>query len=136
MRNNSTYRTLSALLAAMFALFSIGLPVVLDSCPMPKMSGSMTCFPCHQLPVPAGDTPVLQSPRCCTPVIVGERNTTAFVQSQRPANESRAVALDVLAPVPMELRVSALRNIQSFNPSWSPPGRDADLPVLHSSLLI
>jgi len=135
MRNNSAYRPVAAFLAIVFALFNIGLPVVLDSCPMPKSPGSMTCALCHQA-LPQGGTPVVQSPRCCAPVIAAERNMTAFVQSQRLSEEFRAVALAILAPSPSEVLVTALPHVQTFNPSWSPPGRDADLPVLHSSLLI
>ncbi len=136
MRKKSTYRILSTLLAVVFAVFNIGLPVVIDACPMPKLPGSMTCALCHQRAVPAGESPVVQSPRCCSPVLAAERNTTAFVQSQRSSEEFRPVALAVVAPSPSAVLVSALPQIHIFHPSWSPPGRDADLPVLHSSLLI
>lgn len=136
MRNNSPYRAIAALLAVVFALFNVGLPVIIDACPMPKMAGNMTCALCHPLSAQTGGTPVVMSPRCCTPVIAAERNTTAFTQAQKMSDEFRTVSLAVLVPSVSQVVVPGLPRAHPFTPSWSPPGRDADLPVLHSSLLI
>ena len=126
------YRTPLLALVLTFALFDIGLPVVLDTCPMEKAFGAGACRLCHHA-VPSDGVEIrLPGGSCCTPTRIVERNTTEFEQS-RPARD-REVRQHMIPP--LFCTVSQPLDLVLFTPeTWSPPDQ-ADIPILTSSLLI
>ena len=135
MAQSLPYRIVAGALAAVLLMFSVGVPVMTHFCPMPAMTGGMSCAMCHP-PVHPGSAPAISNPPCCAPVVAAERNTNAFVQAEKNTAEVKAVVLAFLPP-PTALPLSSDgQHTIALPASSSPPGRDADLPVLHSSLLI
>jgi hypothetical protein len=127
------YRTL--LLALVFALFNVGLPIVLDTCPMAKMGASGMCAACHPDSRAETETIGLPASSCCTVVVVGDRNTNEFEQSRDRAIET---ARTLIAAVPENN--SSLSPVQftpalAGIPAESPP-EQPDIRIFTSSLLI
>jgi len=118
------------LFASLFLLFNVGLPVLVDSCPMPKPLGSMMCPLCHGDGGEARGEVVKGKP-CCGPSIAAERNTNEFLGIHKVVCDPPALA-GIAVP-------SAL--IHHFMVSQAPastPSQFApdDIPVIYSSLLI
>ena len=127
------YRTL--LLALVFAAFNIGLPVVLDTCPMAKMGNSGACAACHNESRPETATIGLPGGSCCVTVVVGDRNTNEFEQSRnRGADNMRAMLAGALIDASPLLAVQ-FASVVVAAPVVSPPVAP-DIPILTSSLLI
>ena len=127
------YRTL--LLIAAFALFNIGLPVVLDTCPMAKMGGSGMCAACHSETKPGTETIGLPAGSCCVMVVVGDRNTNEFEQSRDRAGETARTILAAAPENASPLFAVQLPPAVVGTPATSPPV-PPDVPLLTSSLLI
>jgi hypothetical protein len=118
------------LLASLFLVFNVGLPILLDTCPMPKPVGSMMCPLCRG---EAGGArgEVLKGKPCCAPVIAAERNTNEFLTVQKILCTPIAAPCTIVHPVAaIHPRVSP-----AFAPAPSQFAPD-DIPVIYSSLLI
>jgi len=84
MESSIKYRSVAILLAGVFTIFNIGIPVVLASCPMMKASVRGACCPTQ----PVKGLPILKTHRdysCCKTVIASDRNKIEFLQTQRDA---------------------------------------------------
>lgn len=120
-------------LAAIFTVFNVGIPIVLASCPMMSRNSRACCCPA---PTEAGKT-ALSSSRdysCCRTVIAATGNTTEFIAAKIQQ------VLPVQPALPLSLlQQSILAEIyatpQPFIRYHSPP-ITLDLPVITSSLLI
>lgn len=127
------YRTL--LLALVFALFNVGLPIVLDTCPMAKMGASGMCAACHRDSRPETETIGLPAGSCCVLVVVGDRNVNEFEQSRDRAVET---ARTMVAPAPEN--ISSLSPIHFalalFGKHAESPPEQPDIRIFTSSLLI
>jgi hypothetical protein len=130
-----TYRTPLFLLMLTFALFNIGLPVVLDACPMASAMGTGNCAGCHEGKGPSGDLSLgLPSGSCCSTTTVGDRNTNEFEQLLRQARGYLVhPTMVALVPAPFVDRMDVRASICSIAPS-PPPVSDRTL--LTSSLLL
>ena len=116
------------LFASLFLLFNVGLPILVDSCPMPKPVGSMMCPLCHGESAGAGGEVVRGKP-CCSPSIAAERNTNEFISIQKIV--SVPVACTIIQPV--ALLHAFVSQAPRPRPSEFAPD---DIPVIYSSLLI
>lgn len=120
------------MLAATFALFTTGVPMVVASCPMPKSERSMVCTACYD-PVPAGTVHVTRAMdrSCCETKIAAERTTTAFVHS----TENVKLIL-TLAVVPLFASRHGDHSTTLLHPLAASPPLLRDIPIFNSSLLI
>jgi len=118
------------LFASLFLLFNVGLPVLVDSCPMPKPIGSMMCPLCQGDGGEARGEVVKGKP-CCEPSIAAERNTNEFLGIHKIACDPPA---DAGITVPSALiDHCAVSQAPASTPSQFAPD---DIPVIYSSLLI
>jgi hypothetical protein len=127
------YRTVTALLVAVFCIFNVGVPVVIAACPMTDtgiggMCGLCLSFPDDGLP---GYT-THQDRSCCETVLVSEGSGAEFLKavfSLLPEVEFFCVA-----SITPDLNGYSWSSVR-VQPADASPGR-GDLPVLLSSLLI
>ena len=123
-------RTLS--LAGAFLLFNVGLPIVIDTCPMPRKTGSMACPLCSD-DGREGHGTVLKGKPCCEPQIAAERNLNEFIGTSKA---HPAIFIQVAAVIPPAVTMSGLP-VAGFSVDPSPPPHTSrDIPVLLSTLLI
>lgn len=129
-----TYRGTAYLLALLFSLFSVGLPIVVASCPMPKLEGYSQCFTCDDGTTPGSAKLTNTVDRsCCVTRYAADRNTTEFLQAHY---SSEIVKGAVTTPI----LINDCRRTETgstFVPATdtSPPFTQ-DIPILISSLLI
>ncbi len=120
------------LLASLFLVFNVGLPILIDSCPMPKPVGSMMCPLCHGEGEGSGGEIVKGKP-CCSPSIAAGRNTNEFLRIQKNLCDLPASPCLTCASGFILHSFSSDSKVFASTPSqFSPP----DIPVMHSSLLI
>ncbi len=118
--------------ASLFLVFNVGLPIVIDTCPMPKPVGSMLCPFCHEEGGKDGRE-TLSGKSCCSPVIAAERNSNEFLTVQKILGDLPA---GVPAVLPSCMTCGSFAcDSQTFAPAPSQFAPD-DIPVIHSSLLI
>ncbi|MDI6766702.1 MAG: hypothetical protein QME52_07775 [Bacteroidota bacterium] len=83
MINSFKYRSVAILLAGIFSVFNIGLPVVLHYC---KMMGTVSSNSCSMCDTDKKDSSNIQISKaespCCKTIIAAERNKTEFLQTQ------------------------------------------------------
>jgi hypothetical protein len=136
MENTVKYRPGPLLLAAMFAIFNIGIPVVIAACPMAKEMQGRRCIVCYD-ETNFGSTSITtaRNTSCCTTVIAAERSTNEFVQARSSLSDlSKLLQLIVLPanvlPVPMPQSPVSTVDVSSSPPAF------VDIPIFTSSLLI
>ena len=120
------------LLASLFLVFNVGLPILINSCPMPKPVGSMMCPLCHEDGAQGGGEVVKGKP-CCSPTLVAERNTNEFVSIQKSACDPSANLCIIFPSVLIPHSFSSPSQTYAPTPSQFAPD---DIPVIHLSLLI
>jgi hypothetical protein len=128
------YRIIGLALVAIFAIFNIGLPIVVASCPMVKDEGSNRCAMCNDASS-SGTVRFTNSVdrSCCVTKFATDRNRTEFLQIQLEKFESRQQIITTFVSAVPE---SAILNAQSFIRETASPPRSVDIPILVSSLLI
>jgi hypothetical protein len=136
MTSTLTHKYVAATLAFVFAVFNIGIPVVIASCPMPKIGNSPMCFACND--DEAGSALRLktyQNTSCCATVIAAGKNDQAFLASKDLAKKAGAVDLCTVLPVRLVNSFSQafIGILASSTAEPSPPD---DLPILLSTLII
>ena len=127
------YRTVSVILAGVFTVFSIGIPIVLASCPMMKSSKRGACCPIRN----AEHKTILkkyQDYSCCKTVIAAERNKTEYLQNQTPVLSIVNQVAQLSFVSPSLLQGDNFSRIVFFS-THSPPSIQ-DIPIFTSSLLI
>jgi hypothetical protein len=128
------YRITSLTLSVVFALFNIGVPVVVASCPMMKYADSKQCMMCDTGPL-SNTVKFTRAANksCCETKYAADRNKTEFLQTAQHLLDSTKL---LVVFVTNSLTQSAIRNPQfTITVDTSPP-RTADIPILVSSLLI
>ena len=118
------------LLASLFLVFNVGLPILVDSCPMPKPGGSMMCPLCH-MDAGEGKGEVVKGKPCCTPSVAAVGNTNEFLRIQKSACDPCPCTNCQSGFTPLSL--SSCSQISASTPSQFAPD---NIPVLHLSLLI
>ena len=135
MNTISTYRLVGITITLVFAVFSIGVPIVVASCPM-MTAGSSGAACC---PVQNGNpTHTLTTPKnfsCCKSVIAAERNKTEFMQTIDCVRNGQQTCYSALFIAPLSGLSNTIAVIDIRSISHSPPCM-VDRPVLFSSLLI
>lgn len=129
---NIRYSVVRGLFAAVFTVFTVGLPVIVASCPMTPVPGRSGCCACS-LPSGAAEPSVMKSsdPSCCATVIASGRSLAEYLTSPGFAHVETP---HVGQPIPVLIP-------DSRPPLPAPlvepaPGPPDDKPILHSSLLI
>jgi hypothetical protein len=118
------------LLAGLFLVFNVGLPILVNSCTMPKPAGSMMCPFCHEYD---GVGVVIKGKPCCSSSIAAERNTNEFLSVGKLPGFHPAPPCAAIYSVGPLVSFSAVPGVPRLHQSQVPPD---DIPVLHSSLLI
>lgn len=126
-------RILGILLAGVFALFNIGLPIVLASCPMMKFENSRSCTMCNDDQTAGVKLTRAIDRSCCATIFAADRNKTEFLQVNKHLFESAKLLLTIVSDF---VPATAIRNPQSVIAESASPPRSADIPILVSSLLI
>ena len=136
MNRTLSYRIGTLLAALLFIVFSVGVPVVVASCPMATMMPGGKCVECNEQASSDGVTVSTQrNAACCVTVLAAERNTTEYVNSAMhlPSIEKlTAMAVDLPYGIPYAFS-SVPSAINAISPS---PPHSCDIPILLSSLLI
>jgi hypothetical protein len=128
------YRSVAVILAGLFTVFSVGIPVVLASCPMMKASVRASCCAIQ----PAKDLPVLKTQReypCCKTIIAADRNKTEFPQTQNDAVTQLENHLITAILYDSNIFETTTFSKLILNDTHSPPLIE-DIPIFTSSLLI
>lgn len=135
MNSNFSYRSIGLMLTVVFALFNVGLPVVVASCPMPKAEGSALCAMCYD-DLPAGSVSVTteRNASCCATKFAADRNTTEFLQAQSLVEKAKPAVVQN-AVHPLLLPEAAFRPLPSRCACDASP-HARDIPIFNSSLLI
>ena len=135
-----TYRTSALILALVFCLFNVGLPIVISACPMMR-SGSARGSCCIMNEKPAKPTlAVSRSSSCCRTVVAANRNTTEFLQSNNHDYHLLKIETLKIAVITSDQITSGVAlhytssSTRCAGTLAHPP--DDDIPILTSSLLI
>jgi hypothetical protein len=120
------------LLASLFLVFNVGLPILIDSCPMPKPVGTMMCPLCHGHGG-EGSGEVVKGKPCCSPSLAAGGNTNEFLRIQKNVSDRLASLCVIFQSGVIPLSSSSVSQISASTPSQFAPD---DIPVIHSSLLI
>ena len=118
------------LFASLFLVFNVGLPILVDSCPMPKPVGSMMCPLCH-MDGGEGGAEVLKGKPCCSPSIAAAGNTNEFLRIQKCSYDPGPCVICQSGFAPRSFFSSP--QVSASTPSQFAPD---DIPIIHSSLLI
>ena len=133
MKNKRINKLSAFFFAGVFALFNIGIPVVLASCPMGSMSSSVKCDGCADQT--SGESiSKFADMSCCATKIVADRNTTEF--NKPDVQRDRGLIGSALVfELPIESVVNLNNSLHTVFAADIPPPK-AGIPVLISSLLI
>jgi len=128
------YRVVGLVLALVFGVFNVGVPVIVASCPMAAMMHGGRCGLCDNQDDPAtAKVTTERNTSCCVATIVAERNTNEFVQD---AARNHAPAAQPLSVLPVYAVVSLPFSTQGFIQVSTSPPAVTDIPIFDSSLLI
>lgn len=130
MNRPSKYRTGAALVAALFLLFNVGLPIVVASCPM---SDTLTpaCGMCNENSA-AQTITLAKNTSCCATVVAADKNSTEFVQLKAAVGEPGTLIMARPALFdPRDLLTGCVSGFIAFSPPLF-----TDIPIFTSSLLI
>lgn len=123
----------SFVVAAIFFVFNIGLPIVIASCPMTE-----TPFAACGICKPDSDVNVhnlttAKNTSCCVIVFAPDKNSTEFVQAKSPLS----VSFKTIASLPVLFKGEACsQSASSVQQEALLPPKAIDIPILISSLLI
>lgn len=125
------YRLFASLLLVVFVVHTVGVPVVVYSCPM--VGDAPVCGMCTEGSGKGESVSTTFDSSCCETVILAERNTTQFIQAGKELPQLPAAALLVVSPssIPDNGLVRKAFLFTEFS-----PGMPHDLPVFNSSLLL
>jgi hypothetical protein len=128
------YRSVAIILAGVFMVFSIGIPVVLASCPMMTASVRGACCPAQ----PVKGLPILQTQSdysCCKTVIASDRNKIEFLQTQT-IEVSAKLQISIIPILPLSPSIDFQYISKIFLADTHSPPAIEDIPIFTSSLLI
>ena len=134
MKSILRHRIIGLALAGIFAIFNVGLPIVVASCPMLRYSDSSACMACSHASID-GTTRITNSvdKSCCTTKYAADKNKNEFLKTDPQSVESvKFIAITEMYIVPQAVINAPQFVILSHA---SPPG-STDIPIFISSLLI
>jgi hypothetical protein len=139
MENSFKYRFIAFTLVGVFAVFNIGLPVVLHYCEMMKSTTTSTCGMCDT-ESPKDNQVQYNSFKsaCCKTIFTPERNKNEFLQTQK--NGVTKLQISIIPSDIGGLHSSMSIDFQNISKTFlidthSPPLSE-DIPIFTSSLLI
>jgi hypothetical protein len=136
MLSNRPYSLLSALLGCLFCIFTVGIPVVLASCPMMHLTGqTRSCCP-EQADRSRPMLTAYKNTSCCTTIVVATRSTQEYVQSESSLAKAAGVQFIAGALVSAALIPDAVSASSGLTLAASPPLHRPLLPIFNASLLI
>ena len=135
MNSFSKYKIGAFVLAGIFCLFDIGIPIVIASCPMMKeMAANNSCCP-NQENTKRSNLTSQKNFTCCTTIVAAERNRTEFVPvCDAVKNICTVDVLNFTSPGNEVLYVTSFNLI--VHQTSSPPPVVEDIPIFTSSLRI
>jgi hypothetical protein len=134
MMNVFKYKMVALTLAGVFAVFNIGLPIVLYACPMMQQSSS-TAACCINQSIQRGASIQISTDRsCCKTVYAADRNKTEFLQGKENPVVLHYSTVPLLHSV-VDAPPSVLVLLPHYFNTDLPPRFD-DIPIAKSSLLI
>jgi hypothetical protein len=121
------------LLAGLFTVFNVGLPIALFVCPM--MSGDAGTCDCHPaqcaglaISYPQGD--------CCNHSVLAERNTTPFLSASKYQAPASEIVLVLSAAATTSTNTLLLSQHLLSNSDAGPPVSSPPIYLLSSALII
>ncbi|MBA4312211.1 MAG: hypothetical protein C0417_06245 [Chlorobiaceae bacterium] len=129
------YRAVAILLAGIFSVFNIGLPVVLHYCKMMETVSSNSCGMCDTDKMDTGDLQISKTESsCCKAIIAADRNQTEFLQTEK--NDLAKLQYSITPVLQFVVLDEQLRFIKFINLNLHSPPLTEDIPIFTSSLLI
>ncbi len=122
---------------SVFLIFTIGIPVIVASCPMAKSPGKISCAAC----LPSGDDtrPSIAPERntsCCRTVIASGRNLIEYISVEGASNlDHFRVNAHAHVSIPSDVAFEEQALLQ-LRPTQIPLPDQGDIRLLVSSLLI
>ena len=135
MTKSSKYRVVAAIVASVFLVFNVGLPIVVASCPM-TTTNSVKPAGCSMCP-PASNATSQRLARvintsCCSTVIAADKNGTEFVRVNYGSYEPIKFVATTVTPLQIESLSYHASVFREDHPLFLP----IDIPIFTSSLLI
>jgi hypothetical protein len=129
------YRSVALLLAGIFSVFNIGLPVVLHYCKTMETVSRNSCGMCDIEKMDTGNTQIskTESP-CCKTIVAADRNQTEFLESQKNDITKLQYSITPILHTSPSIDFKYRSNIY-LTTTYSPPLFE-DIPIFTSSLLI
>jgi hypothetical protein len=131
MNNLKKYRFAVWTLITVFFLFNVGVPIVIASCPMMQQAKPLACCAQEQ-PSESPSASINKDFSCCNTTIAAHRNITEFLQGK---DNSISVSHHFSSPILQYVPNTAL-DYSQFSLSFFDSSPPADIPILHSTLLI
>ncbi len=129
------YRSVAILLAGIFSVFNIGLPVVLHYCKMMETVSSNSCGMCDKDKMDTGNIQISKTESsCCKAIVAAYRNHTEFLQTQ--TNDVTKLQYSVTPLLQFVVLDEQLRFTKFINLNLHSPPLIEDIPIFNSSLLI
>ncbi|MBI5476668.1 MAG: hypothetical protein HY964_08025 [Ignavibacteriales bacterium] len=135
MASSFKYRSVALLLAGIFSVFNIGLPVVLHYCKMMETVSRNSCGMCDIEKMDTDNIQVSKTASSCCKTILGvDRNKTEFLESQQIDVAKFQHSITTILHTSPGIDFKYRSNIY-FTTTYSPPLFE-DIPIFTSSLLI
>ncbi len=129
------YRSVALLLAGIFSVFNIGLPVVFHYCKMMETVSRNSCGLCDIEKMGTGNIQISKTESSCCKTILGvDRNKTEFLESQKNDITKFQYSITPILHTSPSIDFKYRSNIY-FTTTYSPPLFE-DIPIFTSSLLI
>lgn len=127
------YRSVALVLAGIFVVFNVGIPVVLASCPMIQKSVKPSCCP-QQSDFKYPVVKKYSDYSCCKTIIAADRNKTEFLQTQ---TNGLTTLQQSIIPLIHSIDLDEPLSFAKFiNLNLHSPPLIEDIPIFTSSLLI
>jgi hypothetical protein len=129
------YRSVAILLAGIFSVFNIGLPIAFHYCKMMKTVSSNSCGMCYSNQKENNDTQIsrTKSP-CCKTIAAADRNQTEFLQTQK--NDVTKLENSNTPTLQFVILDESLNFTKFINLNLHSPPLSEDIPIFTSSLRI
>ena len=140
MVNSFKYRLVAFTLVGVFAVFNIGLPVVLHYCEMMKSTTTSTCGMCGTEST-KGNRVQYNSIKsaCCSTIFTPERNKNEFLQAQNAGITPllhNSITQSAIGGLHTSRSIDFSYSLKIFLTDTHSPPAFEDIPIFTSSLLI
>ena len=131
MTKSPKYRVVATVVAAVFLVFNVGLPIVIASCPMTQAKTAACGMCSNELNTGTQKITSVKNSSCCTTVIAADKNSTEFVGAKYIAYAPAKFIVSTIVPVLFN-NLSFTSVLREDHPFFLP----IDIPIFTSSLLI